>query len=187
MSRPHELRAPGSVPGAVLRLCAAAMIFGGVLLLNPYPMWWWIAGAATLISVVVPRSMAAWAGIACMAVGLILTPPSPGRAALAIGLIHLAHLLAGWTWVVPWRSRIRPAVLLPGLRRLLVIQAIAQSVAVLMVLAVPPLHGPGFAWLAPLGAAVLTGVSALALRLSWGPDAASRARMAARPGPDPRP
>ncbi|MGN8027690.1 hypothetical protein [Microbacterium sp. 22242] len=169
MRGPHELTASGAVPGPALRIGAAVVVVGGVLLLNPYPLWWWVAGAAALLSVIAPRSMAAWVGIACIALGLVLTAQSAGRTALAVLLIHAAHVLASWAWAVPWRSRIRPSVLLPGVRRLLVIQAIAQTVAALMALAVPPLHGPGFAWLAPLGAAVLTCASAIALRVSLGP------------------
>lgn len=168
MMRRHEMRVPGAVPGAVLRLGAAAVVLGGVLLLNPYPMWRAIATVAVVVAVLLPRSLASWAGIACLALGVILVEPSPGRTAIAVLLIHLAHVLSAWAWAVPWRSRIRLVVLIPGIRRLLVIQAIAQSVALLVVLAVPPLHGPGFAWLAPLGAAVLTAASALALHLSWG-------------------
>ncbi|WP_336628550.1 MULTISPECIES: hypothetical protein [unclassified Microbacterium] len=168
MMRRHEMRVPGAVPGAVLRLGAAAVVLGGVLLLNPYPMWRAIATIAVAVAVLLPRSLASWAGIACLALGVILVEPSPGRTAIAVLLIHLAHVLSAWAWAVPWRSRIRLVVLIPGIRRLLVIQAIAQSAALLVVLAVPPLHGPGFAWLAPLGAAVLTAASALALHLSWG-------------------
>lgn len=187
MRGPHELTAPGAVPAPVLRVGAAVVIMGGVLLLNPYPLWWWVAGAASLLSLIVPRSMAAWLGIACMALGVVLTEQSAGRTALAVLLIHAAHTLASWAWAVPWRSWIRPSVLLPGVRRLLVIQAIAQTVAALMTLAVPPLHGPGFAWLAPLGAAVLTGASAFALRVSLGPDPGYRTASSTPVESDARP
>ena len=166
MRHRDELRVPASVPGSVLRMTSAVAIAGGTLLLNPYPLWCWIAALSALVSVFFRRSMAAWIGIACLPLGLMLTPPAAGRTALAILLIHLAHVLAAWAWAAPWRSRIQLPVLLPGLRRMLVIQAIAQSVAAVMVLAVPPLQGPGYGWLAPCGAAVLTGASALALRLS---------------------
>ncbi|OZB85631.1 hypothetical protein [Microbacterium sp. 13-71-7] len=184
MRTPHELTVPGAIPAPVLRIGTAVVILGGALLLNPYPLWWWVAGAAALLSVIVPRSMASWLGIACIALGLVLTEQSAWRTALVVLLVHAAHVLASWSWAVPWRSRIRPSVLLPGVRRLLVIQAIAQTVAALMALAVPPLNGPGFAWLAPLGAAVLTGASAFALRVSLGPDPGRRpaSRSAVEPG-----
>jgi hypothetical protein len=161
-------------------------VVGGVLLLNPYPVWWTIATAAALLSVLVPRSMASWIGVACMPIGVILTAPSAERTALAVLLIHVAHVLAAWAWAVPWRSRIRLRVLVPGLRRLLVIQVIAQTVAALVVLAVPPLRGPGFAWLAPLGAVVLVGASALALRLSSRPGPALRPTAEPASGADVR-
>jgi hypothetical protein len=178
MSRRPDLHASGSVPGAALRAGSVAVIVGGTLLLNPYPLWVWAAAVAALVSTVFPRSMAAWIGIAALPLGLLLTAPSAGRTALAILLVHLAHLLAAWAWAVPWRSRIRLVALLPGVRRLLVVQAIAQSVAAIVLFAVPPLHGVGFAWLAPLGAAVLAGASAAALRL------ASRAAVRAAAGAD---
>jgi threonine/homoserine/homoserine lactone efflux protein len=88
----------------VLRIGTAVIIVGGVLLLNPYPLWWWVAGGASLVSVLAPRSMGSWIGIACMAVGMVLTEPSAARTALAILLIHAAHVLAAWAWAVPWRS-----------------------------------------------------------------------------------
>lgn len=182
MTRGNEIRVPGSVPGPVLRAGAAGVIVGGVLLLNPYPMWGMIAAAAALLSIPAPRSMASWIGIACMPMGVILTAPSAGRTALAVLLIHVAHVLASWAWAVPWRSRIRLRVLLPGVRRLLVIQAIAQTVAAVVVLALPPLHGPGFAWIAPLGASVLAAASAIALHLSS--RAGSRGPSAADPASD---
>lgn len=166
MRRTQHVQVPGSVPGPVPRLGAVLVIVGSVLLLNPYPLWWWVASAAALLSALVPRSMASWIGIACVPMGLILTTPTAGRAAMAVLLVHVAHVLAAWAWAVPWRSRIRVRVLLPSVRRLIVIQVMAQSVTVGVLLAVPPLHGAGFAWLAPLGAAVLLAVSALVLRVS---------------------
>ena len=187
MTHAHELRVRRAVPGAVLRVAAAAVVLGGVLLLNPYPMWRAIAAAAVLVAVLIPRSLASWAGIACLALGVVLVEPSPVRTALAVLLVHLAHVLSAWAWAVPWRSRIRLGVLIPGVRRLLVIQAIAQSVGLLVVLAVPPLHGAGFAWLAPLGAAVLTAASAVALHLSWAPAPGRRTPRSVRAEPDESP
>ncbi|MDQ4213008.1 hypothetical protein [Microbacterium capsulatum] len=169
MTRRNQLLVSGSVPVPLLRLVSAAVIIGAALALNPSPVWRSLAVAAALVSVIVPRSLIAWAGIACLPLGIVLTPASAGRTVLAILVIHVAHVLAAWAWAAPWRSRIRFALMLPSLRRLLLIQVAAQAVAAVMTLLVPPLGGPGLDWLAPLGAVLLLGAAALVLRVSPAP------------------
>ncbi len=79
-----------------------------------------------------PRWRTAWVLIAVLAFSALLEPvtgASPRILALIAGA-QLLHVLAAWMLAVPARARLEPAVLLPGLRRFIVIQLPVQAVAV---------------------------------------------------------
>lgn len=159
--RTHTLRVPGAVPGLALRLLIVALVMIGAALLVPYALWQWIAVISALAGVIIPRSMASWLAAGCLVFGVALAGPAPERTALAVLLVHLIHVLAGLTLVVPLRSRVALRMLRPTTARLLVVQLIAQPIAlgVWLLSPAPGDHGPG--WIAPLAAvAFLLGVLA---------------------------
>lgn len=162
-ARSHELRVPGGVPMLVVRFLLFAFSVAALLLLDAYPLWLWVAVVTAALGAIMPVTLAAWGPIVCIAVTLLTAEPSAGRAAFALFAVALIHLLASLAWVIPWRSRVRPAAIRPSARRFLAIQAIVQPV-VLAVGLIPRLTGAGFAWLAPLGAVALVGIAVLLRR-----------------------
>lgn len=153
--RAHSLRVPAAVPGILPRLLVVAFVVVGVLVLMPFPLWQGIAIVASLAAVALPVSMAAWGAAACLPFGVLLTEPSIARTALAVLLVHAIHVCAGMSLVVPVRSRLSLRVFAPTFRRFLVIQLIAQPLA----LGVALLSGrglpTGIGWVAPVAAALL--------------------------------
>ncbi|WP_149085612.1 MULTISPECIES: hypothetical protein [Microbacterium] len=162
-----------AVPGVVLRLVAVALAAGGALLLVPFPLWRGVAVLAALVAVAIPRSLAAWAALACLPFGVILSEPDPGRTALALLFVHALHVCASLSLVVPLSSRVALSVLLPSAARLLAVQAIAQPLAFAVWLLAERRDGTAVVILAPLAAAALLGEILIALR------AAERAEEAA--------
>lgn len=162
--RAHSLRVPAAVPGILPRLLVVAFVVVGVLVLMPFPLWQGIAIVASLAAVVLPVSMAAWGAAACLPFGVVLTEPSIAHTALAVLLVHAIHVSAGLSLVVPVRSRLSLRALGPTARRFIVIQLIAQPLA----LGVALLSGrglpTGIGWVAPVAATLLVIGIAFALR-----------------------
>ncbi|MFJ4225785.1 hypothetical protein [Microbacterium sp. NPDC089695] len=160
----HSLHVPLAIPGIVPRLLVVAFVVVGASVLMPYPVWQGIAVVAALASVVLPVSMTAWGAAACLPFGVVLTEPSIARTAFAVLLVHAIHVCAGPSLVIPVRSRLSLRVLGPTLRRFVVIQTIAQPLA----LGVALLGGrglpTGISWAAPLAAGILVVGIFLALR-----------------------
>jgi hypothetical protein len=153
--RARSFRVGGAVPGVALRLGVVALVWAGVVMLNPFPLWQGVAVIAALVAVVFPRSLAAWAGIACLPFGVILTEPSPVRTAIAVLLVHAIHVLASFALVVPAYSRFALGVLVPSAGRFVVVQMLAQPVVLGVWLLMPERPEHGVAWLAPVAAVVL--------------------------------
>ena len=170
----RSFRVRGAVPGLVIRLLIVAVVWGGAIQLNPFPLWQGIALVASLIAFVVPRSLAAWLGAACLVFGVLLTDPAPERTALAVLLVHAIHVLGSLALAIPLSSRVALAVLVPSATRFLVVQLIAQPLVLGVWLLAPADVDHGPAWLAPAAAvALLLGV-VLALRAARNADDAPR-------------
>lgn len=172
LRRAHSFRVPASVPGAVVRVVLVAIVTAGAFMLIPVPMWRWIAIVAAVASVFVPRTMVAWVAAGCLPVGMLLTEPSPTRTALAVLLVHAIHVLAGIGLAVPLRSQLALRALLPSARRFIVIELIAQPLALGGAMLVAGSTGGAIAWLAPLGAVLLLAGIAFAQRGLRAADAA---------------
>ncbi|MDR2998868.1 MAG: hypothetical protein LBU78_12215 [Microbacterium sp.] len=162
--RPHTFRVPASVPGAVVRLALVAVAVAAAFTVIPLPMWRGIAIVAAVASVFVPRTMVGWVAAVSIAIGLFVSEPSPARTALAVLLVHAVHVLAGIGLTISLRSQVALRALLPSARRFAVIQLIAQPIAFGGSLLVSGASGAAIAWLAPLGAVMLLGGVAFALR-----------------------
>ncbi len=159
------------LPGATLRVLLLAVVWVGVVVLNPFPLWQGVAVVAALVSVILPRALTAWVAAACLPFGVILTEPSPGRTALALLLVHAIHVLAALGLVVPLSSRLPPAVLIPSAMRFLVVQLIAQPIVFGAFLLAPGSAERGIAWLAPAAAVALLAGVLLAVRAARNGDA----------------
>ncbi len=153
---PAEL-AP-TLPGWTLRLLFAALAAAIALGSGAGAPWPEIAVALALVAAAVPRWLAAWVLIGVLAFSVLLEPsPSPARVLLLVLAAHVLHVLAAWTLVIPARARFQPAILLPGLRRLVLVQVPVQLAAA-GVLALVNGRPPGLPALA-----VVAGVAVVAL------------------------
>jgi hypothetical protein len=160
----RSFRVRAAVPGVAVRLMVVVLVWGGAVVLVPFPLWQGVAVIAALLAVVLPRSLAAWVGAACLAFGVLLTEPDPGRTALAVLLVPAIHVLASLSLVIPISSHVGLAVLGPSLARFLVIQLLAQPVVFGVWLLAPSNIDHGIVWLAPLAAVGLAFGVLLALR-----------------------
>lgn len=171
----RSLHVRGAVPGIVVRLLVVAIVWVGVVQLNPFPLWQAIGVIAALVSVVLPRSLAAWAGAGCVVFGVILTEPAPERTALAMLLVHAVHVCASLSLAIPISSRLALRVLVPSAVRFLVVQLIAQPLVFAVWLLGPERLDDGIAWLAPFAAILLLLGVILALHAAKKADIGRRA------------
>lgn len=145
-----------TVPGWLLRVVFAAIALP--LLLAGVPSGPWTAIAALLVGVAVwrPRWLTAWVLIGVLVLSSLVELGTVSVRMLAlIAGVHALHLVASWMLVVPPAARLQPTVLLPSLRRFVLVQLPVQVLAVLLLL-------PGGR--APLPVlAVASGVAVLAL------------------------
>ena len=172
--RLRSFRVRAAVPGIVVRLLVVGIAWGGALVLVPFPLWQGVAVIASVLAVVLPRSLAAWLAAACLVFGVLLTDPDPGRSALAVLLVHAIHVLASLSLVIPISSRVALPVLGPSLARFLVIQLLAQPLVFAVWLLAPSDVVHGLTPLAPLAAAALACGVLLALHVARRADAQPR-------------
>ncbi len=160
----HTIRVPASMASWMLRLLLVLVGGGSAVLLNPYPLWQGIGVIAAAVGAAFPRTFAAWGSVASIVLGILLAEPAPIRTAAAVLAIHLVHVLAGLCATTPLRGRVALSALRPTLLRLLLIQAIAQPIALLAAV-LPKAQEHGSAWLAPAGALLVVAVVVIVLRV----------------------
>jgi len=122
-----------TVPGWTLRAAFAAVALP--LLLAGVPSGPWTAIAALLIAVAVwrPRWLTAWVLIGVLVLSSLVEPGTLSVRMLAlVAGAHLLHLLGAWMLVVPAAARVQPAVLLPSLRRFVLVQVPVQALAAIL-------------------------------------------------------
>jgi hypothetical protein len=134
------------VPGWVLRGILATVGVG--LCLSQLPLgaggfWVWIGIAITGVAVVFPTTPAAW--LLMLMVGISVLPrfPSPAdpRIYLLIAGIHLLHLIASYTRVVPVRGWIQLRTFAAPLRRYVLVQLPVQGAAIVALAVFAPKIG----------------------------------------------
>ncbi|WP_313541390.1 hypothetical protein [Leifsonia aquatica] len=148
---------PTTVPGWALRVAFAIVAVALALTAAPSGPWPLLCVALAAVSVAVPRWRSAWVLIAVLAFSALLEP-SAGVSIRVLALIagaHALHVLAAWMLAVPARARLQPVVLLPGLRRFVLIQVPVQAAAVLILSLRQPAPG---GW-----PAIVAGIAVLAL------------------------
>ncbi|MEU4015469.1 hypothetical protein AB0E56_09390 [Microbacterium sp. NPDC028030] len=184
--RVRSIRVPGAVRGITLRLLLVAVVGVGAAVLVPFPLWQGVALLAAVVSVIIPRSLAAWASAACLVFGVLLTEPAPGRTAVAVLLVHAVHILASLSLAVPMASRLALQALRPTLVRFAVVQALSQPLVFAAWLLAPSGVDRGIAWLAPAAAALLLFGVLLELRAAKRADAGVEAESESPSGADVR-
>jgi hypothetical protein len=148
-----------TVPGWSLRVAFAVVAVPLAVTTAPSGVWPALAVLLTAVAAAVPRWRVAWVLIAVLAFSTLLEPGTLTVRLLAlIAAVHVLHVLAAWMLVVPAGARLQPAVLLPSLRRLLVIQAPVQAAAIALLLVARASAAP---WLAVVSGAAIVGLVAL--------------------------
>lgn len=125
-----------AAPCWALRLAVIALGLGCTAVVSPLEVGWVIAGVISLALLVRPGGSApAWFAV-FLGVALALSPRAPlsARDFLLLAGIPAQVLLAAQLGWVPWRAKVELAVLAGPLRRYLVLQLVAQPVAVLAAL-----------------------------------------------------
>ncbi|KQR54575.1 hypothetical protein ASF88_07330 [Leifsonia sp. Leaf336] len=148
-----------TLPSWALRVAFALVAVPLAVTTAPSGPWPALAVVLTGIAVVVPRWRVAWALIAVLAFSTLLEPGTLTPRLLAlIAAVHLLHVLAAWMLVLPPSARFQPAVLLPSLRRFVLIQLPVQVAAVVLLLVARPAAAP---WLALVSGVAIIGLVGL--------------------------
>jgi len=132
MRRNDWIRTDASVPAVVLRLGSIAFVALAALMLIPVVGWQIAAVAMAALGVVLPQMFGGWFAIGCIAAGMLMTEPSIWRALVAVFVVHVIHAFSSLLFVIPWRGRVVLAALRPTLRRLLMVQLVAQPLTLLV-------------------------------------------------------
>ncbi|MBN9632346.1 MAG: hypothetical protein J0I18_17365 [Actinobacteria bacterium] len=148
-----------TLPAWSLRVAFAAVAVPLAWTAPPSGPWSALAVLLTAVAVAVPRWRVAWVLIAVLAFSTLLEPGTVTPRLLAlIAAVQLLHVLASWMLVLPPAARFQPAVLLPSLRRFIVIQLPVQAGAVVLLLVARPAVAP---WLAMVSGAAIVGLVVL--------------------------
>jgi hypothetical protein len=173
---PADRPAPEArIPAVVFRVALA--LVGALLSLVDYHLSGWLT-LGILISLgaaVFPQQLVGWGLILFLAVGQLARHPGLSWQLLVlIAGLHLLHILAMFSFDLPVRSWIDPAICARPLLRFITIQVPTQALAVIALLALAPRadgHRPvTVAAFALIGAAALAGLALLLLRPGTAPE-----------------
>lgn len=175
MRAPNDvLQTAPAVSWIAVRIVLVAVVAVGAFVLNPLVGWQWVAVVLAVTAAILPQTFAAWGGVACIVIGMLLSEPGLDRAMLAVLLVHAIHVLTSLTLVIPRGSRVVLAALRPTAIRFLLVQAIAQPLTIAVMLGVAGAEGSApWAVVAGGGAVVAAGVLLL---LSTGRSASAERR-----------
>lgn len=160
------------VPRWVITLVGGVALGGGLLLV-PVPLWAAVGAVCVVVGACWPRTMTTWAAIGIVALGLLLRPADPGATALAVLVVHVAHVAGSLSLSVSPRALVTVRALRPTFRRFAVIQVLSQTIA-LAVLVVPTVAGPGWPIAAVIGAIALGGAVVVLVRAGERRDGSGR-------------
>ena len=143
-----------AIPGAVLHALLPVTAAIAAVCIVPILGWQVAIVAFAVLGMLVPQTLGGWLSIACIAVGMLLAEPDIGRTMIAVLLVHILHVLSSLLPIVPWRGGVALAALRPTLIRLVLIEAVAQPITLVVIL----VHGSGAT---AVGGAVLVGAAAV--------------------------
>lgn len=144
-----------AIPGGVLHLLLPVTAALAALLI-PVIGWQFAIVGLALVGMLLPQSLGGWLSIGCLAIGMLLAEPGTWQAMLAVFAVHMLHVLSSLLPVIPWRGRVVIVALWPTLRRLILVQLIAQPATFIVML----VHESGTT---AIGGAALVGAAALAV------------------------
>ena len=150
-----RISTPPAIPGGVLHALLPVTAAIAAVCIVPILGWQIAIVAFAVLGMLFPHTMGGWLSIACIAIGMLLAEPDIGRTMIAVLLVHILHVLSSLLPIVPWRGGAVLAALRPTLVRLVLIEAVAQPVALVVML----VHGAG---VTAVGGAVLVGAAAVA-------------------------
>lgn len=153
------------VPTATVHLATLAVAAGLSLLVFPSPFWRGIGLLLAVASTLVPNLVLRWALPLLLGMSQFWRTPSAtdGVFYLLLAGVHLLHVLGSLATLLPWHGRVQLAPFVRPLQRYLLIQVVAQAVAVGALLTFGGRRGtvPG---LSVLAAALLCVVAAVLAR-----------------------
>jgi len=163
MRAPNDtMQTAPSVSWIAIRGVLVVVIALGAFALNPLVGWQWVAVVLAAVAAGFPQTFAAWGGAACIVIGMLLSEPDLGRAMLAVLVVHSIHVLTTLTLVIPRGARVVLAALRPTAVRFGLVQAIAQSLTVAVMLGVDGAEGTA-PWAVVAGGGAVVAVAVLLL------------------------
>ena len=168
------LQTPPAVSWIAVRVVLIAVVAVGAFALNPLVGWQWFAVILAVAAAVFPQTFAAWGGVACIVIGMLVSEPDPARAMLAVLVVHAIHVLTSLTLVIPRGSLVVLAALRPTAIRFLLVQAIAQPLTIAVMLGVDGAEGTEPWAVAAGGGAVVAAAVLLLVNANRPPAAESR-------------
>lgn len=163
MRAPNDtLQTAPAVSWIVVRVVLIAVVAAGAFVLNPLVGWQWVAVILAVTAAVFPQTFAAWGGVACIMIGMLLSEPDLGRAMLAVLVVHVIHVLTSLTLVIPRGARVVFAALRPTAVRFVLVQAIAQPLTIAVMLGVDGAEGTA-PWAVVAGGGAVVALAVLLL------------------------
>ena len=148
------------MPTATLHLSFFALASGLCLLVLVSPFWRAIGLLLAVAVTLVPSWVPTWWLLLLLALSQLWREPSATDLDfyLLLGGVHLLHLLGGLARLLPWMGRIQVAALVRPLQRFVLVQAVAQALALGALLAFSGEPGavPGLSILAAGALAVVS-------------------------------
>lgn len=157
-----SLQTGPAVSWLVVRGALVVVVAGAAAALCPLIGWQVAAVVLAIIAAVLPQTFAAWGSIGCLVIGMLISEPDLGRAMIAVLVVQLIHMLMSLSLVIPMGSRVVIGALRPSALRLLVVQAIAQPVTVVVMVTTQG-SAPTAPWAAVAGAGAVVALTATLL------------------------
>ncbi|MGF3055059.1 hypothetical protein [Microbacterium sp. YY-01] len=153
-----------ALPAVILRIVAVALTFVAVLIIPMFPVLRTTALIAVVVGVILPQTLLCWAPIVAVVIAVLAQPADAATTAIALVIVHAMHIVASVISVIPVFSRVQWQIFRATLRRFIGVQLVAQALS-LGVFSLPWVTGPGWWWLAPVGAAAAIALAVVLTRM----------------------
>jgi hypothetical protein len=139
-SPPDLPRLGARMPGFVIRIWLAVLGIGLCFICYQQPFWILVGILLTGVAVAIPGRLAAWALVLFLGASQLPQDSSPldWQFLVLLAGLHLIHVLAAYTFVIPPLRWVQLLALRPALLRFVAIQVPVQAVAVVALLLLAP-------------------------------------------------